>query len=204
MPIEPGRWSGDYSEVVGEFSGVKPASGKKMLRFLRADYEGKPVHDGYVGDLFRIIDLRGTEFDVARGDACVSVEARFRSLPQEEPGRVRCGVTVYALDALPSAGERHDLFLKARDGLLAEGGAQNAGANILATASRHEVLTTVGGVWQIARNELRVPPGARFFMIHLHESLADLWKQKDLQPVEFAGLFVDDIRVTLTHRPPLP
>ncbi len=205
MPIEAGRWSGDYSEVVGEYHGVRPAGGGKMLRFLRADYEGKPVRDGYVGDLFRIIDLSSAEFDVARGDACISVEARFRSLPKDVLGKVRCGLTVYALDALPADGERHDLFLKAQAGVLAgEAGPPDTGANIMATSSRHEVLPAAGGSWLLGRNELRIPPGARYFMIHLHESLADLWKNKDAQPVEFEGLFVDDIRVTLTHRPPLP
>jgi hypothetical protein len=205
MPVEAGHWSGDYSEVVGEYRGVKPARGDKMLRFLRADYEGKPGRDGYVADLFRIVDLRDASFDVARGDACVSVEARFRALPQDELGRVRCGVTVYALDALPEPGERHDFFLKRRDGLLVAGeGIPNSGPTILATAARHEALASTGSSWQVARSELRVPPGTRYFMIHLHESLADPRGQQAPQPVEFAGLFVDDVRVTLTHRRALP
>lgn len=204
MPIEPGQWSGDYAEVVGQHQGVKPASGGRMLRFLRADYEGKPVRDGYVADLFRIIDLGSAEYGVARGDAWVSVEARFRSLPKDGLGKVRCGVTVHALDALPAKGERHDLFLKALEASAAGADISGAGANILATSSRHEVLPAAGGSWLVARNELRVPAGTRYFMIHLHESLADLWKNKDAQPVQFEGLFLDDIRVTLTHRPPLP
>ena len=41
-PTSPGYWSGDYSTVLGENQGVKPAGGKKMLQFLRSDYEGKP------------------------------------------------------------------------------------------------------------------------------------------------------------------
>lgn len=201
MPVEPGRWSGDFSEIVGEFRGVKPAQGRKMLRFIRADYEGKPARDGYVADLFRIIDLRGSDLDVARGDACISVEARFRSLPESDRGRLRCGVTVYALDALPEAGERHDFFLKRRDGVLIDGvGASNAGPTILATAARHENLATDS--WQVTRSELRVPPGTRYFMIHLHESLMDPQGRQSPQPVEFAGLFVDDIRVMLTHQRP--
>ncbi len=39
VPIEPGHWSGDYAEIVGAYRGVKPASGEKMLRLVRADYE---------------------------------------------------------------------------------------------------------------------------------------------------------------------
>jgi hypothetical protein len=91
IPVEAGHWSGDYSQVVGEYRGVKPAGGRKMLRFLRSDYEGKPTRDGFIGDVFRIIDVSGPEYDVARGDACVSVEARF-PLPasrRSRPGFLR-------------------------------------------------------------------------------------------------------------------
>ncbi len=205
VPVEAGRWSGDYSEVVGEFRGVKPASGAKMLRFLRADYEGKPGRDGYIADVFRIIDLRGAELGVDRGDACVSVEARFRALPYKNgAGRVRCNVTVYALDALPEPGERHQFYLKPKDGLPADGDDQKTGATILATATRAEVFSTASDTWQAARTELRVPPDTRFFMVHLHEWLIDSRGPREPQPVKFEGLFVDDVRATLTHQPPLP
>jgi hypothetical protein len=204
VPIEAGRWSGDYSKVVGDTDGVRPASGAKMLQFLRADYEGKPGRDGYIADLFRIVDLRGSEFGVDRGDACVSVEARFRSVPLDGQGRVRCSVTVYALDALPEPGERHELFLRPRDGIPEAEESQKTGATILATATRQEVFASTGDAWQTVRNELRVPPGTRFFMVHLHEWLFDSRGPREPLPVEFSGLFVDDIRATLTHRPPLP
>jgi len=205
IPVEAGRWSGDYSEVVGEFQGVKPASGGKMLRFLRADYEGKPRGDGYMADLFRVIDLRDSQFDVTSGNACVSTEARFRSLPQDGAGSLKSCISLYALDALPEPGERHEFLLKPRDGLPAAGdGTQNAGATILATSTRREISKLADNSWQVVRSELRMPPGARFLMVHLHAWLVGPQGERTPQPVEFAGLFVDDVRVTLTHRPPLP
>lgn len=205
MSVEPGFWSGDFSEVVGVHRGVKPAGGMKMLRFLRADYEGKPERGGYVADLFRVVDLARPEFEVARGDACISVEARFRALPQDGVRRGHCGVTVYALDALPESGEHHDLFLKRRDGMaIGDDEAPATGPTILATTARQEPLMTSGDAWQAARSELRLPPGTRYVLIHLHQSLLQPKNLRAAEPVEFEGLYVDDVRVTLAHRPPLP
>jgi len=205
VPTAPGSWSGDFSEVTGEYQGVKPAGGKKMLRFLRADYEGKQGRDGYIADVFRIIDLRGSELDVSRGDACVSVEAKFRSLHQPKLGRISCSVTIHALDALPSPEERQQFFVKATSGIPeADTDDPNSSATILATTTRHEAFESAGDEWQTVRSELRVPPGSRYFMIHLHEWLLDSKGPHQPQPVNFAGLFVDEVRVTLAHRPPLP
>lgn len=205
MPVTPDVWSGDYSELIGGHGGVKPARGTKMLRFLRADYAGKPAGGGYVADLFRIVDLSSQEFDIARGDACISVEARFRALPQDGVRRGHCGVTVYALDALPEPGEHHGSFLKRRDGLMAaDDDSPATGTAILATTARQEPLTTMGDAWQTARSELRLPPRTRYVMIHLHQSLLQPKNLQAPDPVKFDGLFVDDVRVTLAHRPPLP
>ena len=41
LPLLPGRWSGDYSEVTGAIQEVTPEGGSHMLRFLRADHEGR-------------------------------------------------------------------------------------------------------------------------------------------------------------------
>ena len=46
MPKTPGYWSGDFSQVVGAQQGVRPKTGRKMLQFLRADYEEKPSPTG--------------------------------------------------------------------------------------------------------------------------------------------------------------
>jgi hypothetical protein len=192
IPVEAGHWSGDYSQVVGEYRGVKPAGGRKMLRFLRSDYEGKPTRDGFMGDLFRIIDVSGPEYDVARGDACVSVEARFLSLPEGVPGSASCGISMHALDALPTPDERRD-FMELTD---------RARMTILATSVRNARIEASRNAWGALRGELRLPPGTRFLLVHL--SLFELNGPRAPQPREFTGLFVDDLRVVLTHRPPLP
>lgn len=201
MPAQADVWSGDYSQVVGAQQDVRPMRGEKMLRFLRADYLGKPGRDGYVADLYRIIDLTRPELQVVRGDAWVSVEAGFRALPQGGVRRGHCGVTVYALDALPPEGEHHEVFIKRRDNL---GLDLEEGPSILASTTRQDTIPVNHMSWQTARGELRLPPGTRYLMIHLHQSLAQPFPAKAEPPVEFTGLFVDDVRVTLVRRPPLP
>lgn len=203
MPVEVGRWSGDYSEIVAEYGGVKPAQGGRMLRFLRADYEGKPVRDGWVADLFRIVDLRGEDLGVARGDASVLVEARFAALPQDQLRRMSCGVTAYALEELPPAGERDETFLR-RATLGESVESSDAAPRILATAARTETGEATGETWQTVRSELRLPATTRYAMIHLRAHLNGSHRAEIPKPVAFAGLFVDDIRMTLTHRRPLP
>jgi len=205
MPVNSGVWSGDFSEVVGHFRGVQPLQGAKMLRLRRADYEGKPVRDGWVADLFRIVDVRGAEFGVARNDASLLVEASFSALPQEELRGLSCGVTIYALDALPLEGERDDAFLKLARSALVEGAeVSEAGPRILATGARTETADATGETWQSVRSELRLPAGTRYCLIHLRAHLTGAHRPEIPKPVEFAGLFVDDIRVALTHRAALP
>ena len=68
------------TEVVGEQQGVKPESGKKMLRFLRTDYEGMPKPKGSkISDIFRLIDMRSYRSEFADGGAVVQLSAGFNS-----------------------------------------------------------------------------------------------------------------------------
>lgn len=205
VPLEPGHWSGDYTEVVREFRGIKPASGAKMLRLVRSDYEGKPNKDGYIADIFRVIDLNRPDCDVDRGDAWVSVEARFRALEEDYQGRVHSSITIHALNALPTPDQRQEFFLKPRaEAASNDGESAQPSANILASTSRQLVYQSTTESWHTGRAELLVPPGTRYLMLHLHEWRLDAKDYKKPQPIEFSGLFLDDVRVTLTHRPPLP
>ena len=100
VPVEPGVWSGDYTEVVGEQHGVRPESGRKILRFLRADYVGKTnTKESHVADIYRLIDVRlyGQEF--ADGSAVVQLSALFNAF--EFPrGETYVGkLSIHAFDA---------------------------------------------------------------------------------------------------------
>lgn len=99
VPIEPGRWSGDYSEIVGEQSGVKPESGKKMLRFLRGDYEGRSIPSSHSSDVFRLVDVRPYRREFADSGAVVQLSAVFNAVAFSEDENFGATLTIFALDA---------------------------------------------------------------------------------------------------------
>jgi len=193
VPLVPGVWSGDYSEVVTELEGAHPLHGEKMLRFLRADYDGKETPVGYNGDLNRVIDLRNYESELTNDDAVVSVEAAFSSLPFDKQNRFQCGITIYALSNLPSDSEEWKEMLE-------EGGKLNELS--LATAQRWLTLSPSGNQWQKGSVELRIPPEAQFLVIGVHMSdRAAALPNVEPPAVGFEGHFMDDLRVSLVHRP---
>ena len=71
VPVVVGVWSGDYSEIMGEQQGVRPASGGRMLRFLRGDYEGRSIPSSHSSDVFRLVDVRPFKREFARSRAHV-------------------------------------------------------------------------------------------------------------------------------------
>jgi len=188
-PKESGVWSGDYSEIVGEQQGVHPASGKAMLRILRADYEGKPTPEGsYAGDLYRLIDLRPYRNEFTDGSAVVQASAGFNSASFPERERYACAVRIYALSAeMVMSGE------------LLNGASLRDGA--LATASKGlPQLDRDPRSWQRVESELRLPAVAEFLLIHLSVSNLTNDEIKDA----FRSHYLDDVRVVLKRRAPLP
>ncbi len=194
IPSKPDEWNGDYTKVVSEENGVLPVHGEQMLRFLRADHEGKENPVGYVGDLYRVVDLRSYESTLMNDDAVVSVEAGFRSIPFQEPNRYQCGISVYALREVPANKEDWKRLFEAQGKLMEDS---------LATAQRWIFLDGEESAWQKARTEMRVPVEARYLAIGIRVSDRSAIDPAGEEPpaVEFSGQFVDDVRVVLS-RPP--
>ena len=188
VPVEAGRWSGDYSEVVGEQQGVKPASGKKMLRFLRADYEGKSNADGYVADLYQLVDLRPYQHDFADGGAVLQFSAGFNAFEFPASEAYGCLMSMHALDAETVS-----------NGAMSDRQILNAEA-LAMTSSNRLMLDRNPATWQRQTAELRVPPSTEYLLIHVGVTHAT----KPQQRVSFDGQYLDDVRLVLTRRAPLP
>jgi len=196
VPTEPGVWSGDYSEIVGEQQGVKPVSGQKMLRFLRPDYEGKESPGGNIGEVFRIVDLRGYEAEIVAGDAVVSAEAAFRCVPYARHHRFTFGLTVFALDDLPAPENLKPLL---RPHWSTPGANDSPEEASLAVAQCRGMLLRAGTEWQRAATELRLPPTTRFLMVRLH--VAAFAEHTKAEVDNFAGHYADDLQIVLIRRP---
>jgi len=189
VPIEAGKWSGDYTEIVGEQQGVKPESGKKMLRFLRGDYEGKAKPEGsYISEVHQLIDLRPYRREFADGGAVVQLSAAFNafSFPAEEV--FVCSVSLQALDAETAIN-----------------GSTRIGETLLidclamARNSRLKVDRDPA-TWQRLNAELRLPPNTDFILIRI--ALAHTNKAQRRET--FDGHYLDGVRLSLARRAPLP
>ncbi len=205
MPSSPGYWSGDYTTIVGGSQGIKPASGKKMLQILRADYEGKPPQFSYSGDLYRILDLRGHEADLVDGKALVTVDASFQGIPFQPPNEYAFNLALDALDALPTSGVSK-IHRKQVD-RSSPSGEELAGSFIPASAQRGFKFSPNGGGWQKARLELRVPPGTKYLLLRFHIMDAKAAREGERiygeTAVEFPGQFLEDIQVSLIRNVPV-
>ena len=189
MPIEPEKWSGDFSEVVGEQQGVKPKTGAKMLRFLRADYEGKTGHEGhYYADVYRLIDVRPRRNDLEDGGAAVRLSAAFNALAFPQKEDFWCSVAIHALGS-PSALDR----AQRREWAIY--------SNSLAMVrNRRTKLDRDPATWQRVDAELRLPPDTEFLLIRLSVDHAHPSQRR----ATFDGHYLDDVRLDLVRRSPQP
>lgn len=186
-PDRAGVWSGDYAQIIGDQQGVKPESGKRMLRLLRADYEGRTMPESFSSDVFRLVDVRPYRREFADGGAVVQLSALFNAAPFGEGESYRCGLTIFALDAA-----------------LVEGGSLSA-EQVLATqslarsTSSHLHMDRNPATWQRLGNELRVPPNTDYLLIQI--GVSNVSPLGSMRRDRFAGHFADEVKLVLAHRP---
>ncbi len=189
VPIEAGKWSGDFTEVVGEQQGVRPETGRKMLRFLRADYEGKVKPEGsYISEVYQLIDLRPYQREFADGGAVVQLSAAFNAFAFPAEEAFGCSVSLHAMDAemaLSGVTQMSDMFL----------------TDCLAMARNNRMkVDRHPATWQRLSAELRLPPGAEYLLIRIGLEHSN----KTQRRVNFDGHYLDDVRLTLARRAALP
>ncbi|QDS86950.1 hypothetical protein EC9_11250 [Rosistilla ulvae] len=188
-PTMPGRFSGDFSQVVADQPNVQAASGDRMLQMLRADYEAKSDPTGsHWGDLYRLIDLRSFHSQMAGGVTIATASAQFNSSPQPRDEGIRYLISMTAIDAQTAA----------KPQLLA-GDLKNR--NALAMAYQSWRLDIDPATWQQGNCEIKLPAEADFLLMHIaicHAGPEDL---DSGHRITFAGHFIDDIQLSLTHYP---
>jgi hypothetical protein len=185
FPRESGIWSGDYSEVVDTFQGVEPYRGSHMLRFLRADYEGKKnSHGSYIGDLYRLIDVSAMFEDPSDESRGLRVSAHFYAARNSSQEAYRCSISVFALSRLPapdaSISNEADLHQVA-----------------LASSQRlHHWDAQRYSTWQKLSTEMRLHPQTRYLLLRF--SIADQSHCPNQAARHFDSHFLDEITVTIT------
>lgn len=188
MPNEVGVWSGDDTEIVRDQQGVKPEAGDKMLRLLRADYRGKEVAGGYIANLYRLIDLRPYRDELAGGGAVAQFSVGFNAQAFPAAENYRGLMSLHALDAEAI-----------KHGALIDRQTLNAEA-LCMTGSSRLMLDRDPATWQRQSAELRLPPNAEYLLIHVGVTHGT----KSQRRAEFDGHYLDEVRIVLTRRAPLP
>ena len=187
VPQQLNQWSGDFSELVGEQQGIKPAHGTKMIRMLRADFEGKSVTKlNTYGDLMKIVDVRPFTRETNGGEVVLSASALFNAATFPEAERYDGVVTLYAVDEI---GYTEKNLLK----------------NSLAHTCNGLGLSLDRNptTWESATARLQLPAGTHFVILKV--SVRRMPKNKEPlstlpDPITFSGHFVDDVRASIHVR----
>lgn len=187
VPIEVGAWSGDYSELVAEQQGVKPASGKKMLRFLRGDYEGRSIPSSHSSDVFRLLDIRPYRLEFSDGGAVAQFTAVFNTVSFPEDENFSATLTIFALDASLVGKE----MMKAEKVLSTE--------SLAFSRSSKVMMDRDPGTWQKVSNEMRLPPGTEYLMLRM--GMSNETKSQNKTRDSFAGHFADKVQLVIGRRP---
>lgn len=188
-PLETGIWRGDAAEIVGREDGVQPERGRSMMRLLRADFDGKSKHaGGHIAVAYRMIDLRPFRDQFADGAGVVEASASFNASAFSDAEEYGCAISLYALDedSVPD-----------RPGRL--GSTLTNEALAMARSSRAR-LDRERSTWQRVTTELRLPADAEFLVLRLHITQV----HESAEDAVFTGSYVDDVRISLTRRAPLP
>jgi hypothetical protein len=160
-----------------------------MLRFLSADYEGKSnAGPSRTASVWRLVDLRPYRREFADGGAVAQLSAVLNAQAFSQDRRYLGFVQIHALDAEMAVAlkEQHWTELNA--------------SSLALTRSAGVALDRDPATWQRIDCEQRLPGNADFLLIEI--GLKQM--PKTSQSAEFAGHYLDDVRLTLARRPLLP
>jgi hypothetical protein len=186
VPQQPNQWSGDFSQLVGEQLGVKPAQGTKMIRVLSSDFEGKLASKrSFQGDLMRVVDVRAFKREIQNGEAVMSVSALFNAASFPETERYDGVVTLYAFNELGSTEKT----------LLSDSQAHSVGLR--------PSLDRDPGTWESATTRLQLPADTEYVLVKISVRRYPIGTESQSSlpnPVRFAAHFVDDVRASIHVR----
>ena len=99
VPLVPGVWQGDYSQIVFAARGVQAYDGQGMLRFIAT----RPLPPGDIStgsEVFQMVDLTQHRTLISTGFAAARLTAQFNRVPGDEQTDERFGLGLYSSDNL--------------------------------------------------------------------------------------------------------
>lgn len=185
VPLESGVWSGDYCELASAQGDLLSANGKKMLHFLRADYEEKPnPEENRTSGVWRLVDVRAFAGEIREGHAEIQLSARLNAPPSERD--YAAFVSVYAWTADGWAQVPPQAWRAADSKALA-----------MSRGSWVEIDRDPA-TWQPLEAALRLPAKTEFALI---EAAVKQVSAEDIA-AQFGEQYLDNLRMTLWSRVP--
>jgi hypothetical protein len=103
IPRMPGVWSGDRCEILQEYQGIRPHSGRGMLRILQPGWQTtNTAPKSPLAEKWQVVDLRPLKSLFATGGAFIEGSAQFNREPAPRSAGRRFVLQVLALRGDPS------------------------------------------------------------------------------------------------------
>jgi hypothetical protein len=176
-PDEAGQWGGDAAKALPGNGRVRPAEGRRMLKFV---YTSHAVPwSSNTCEVVQVVDLADYEDLIRTGAAEMSAAAVFNRVAGDEETDTRFAVSLFAY-----AGEIRDHFVLRESG------------EWLARADEDLTSDADPASWQQAAVTLALPPATDFVTVQVCacENVSN-----DRSPPEFDGHYADRVFISPPH-----
>jgi FecR protein len=182
IPTMPRVWSGDLCEIVQEFQGIRPHSGRGMLRILQPGWwTTETAPKSRLAEKWQLVDMRPLKELFVRGDAVIEGTAQFNREPAA-PGTGRTFVLqVLALRGNPA--EMKTMWLRRYELALVRG-------------ERRVNTDDDPATWQPGEVKMALPPETDFLLVSVQAS--GEWAATGEKQI---GRFVDSANLRLRIPP---
>ncbi|MCM8534607.1 MAG: hypothetical protein NE334_01585 [Lentisphaeraceae bacterium] len=182
IPEQANIWGGDITQVTLQDQSISPVDGKKMLRFLKADYPNKPIPGGYLSEIYRWVDLRDVPYNRLNETTEINVSASFNATTEQAKEGLSCSLDIYAYDSIPPE-------------LAPTQTVENLIFSSFALSGRRiQAIDTDPKSWEGIKVDMPLPAKANYILIRIAAYRHDITKTDP--SLVFGGAYTDDIRIS--------
>ena len=188
IPQQTLFWGGDSSKVTFADQQIVPPDGKKMLRFLKADYPGKPIPGGYLSEIYRWVDLNEFNFDRSSENLDIVVSALFNATEKQAKEGLSSSLGIFAYESIPPE-------------LAPTYNVEDLTKTCFALTDRKiKSIDSDPKSWEKIKVNMPIPLKAKFILIRISAYRHDV---KQISPeLVFPGAYVDDIKISFIKTAP--
>lgn len=180
-------WSGDYNKITFQDQNINPAHGNKMLKVLSSDYSGKQNEPGYIGDIYRVIDLTNYKSFITTGKTRARISIKVNNISYGEQHELYNNISLISYNIL-----KREMDIDDRQNFLDP---KEVYINGTASSQKRILLNRQGNIWMSNGCSLDLPKDTKFLIVHI--SFLDLKQRARTATTYFEGSYLDSIQLTL-------